>query len=67
MTKFKYDEAMSRLQEISSLLEGEIKDINQVSALVKESAELIKKCKKQLKETSSAIEDTLNKIDEPLA
>lgn len=67
MTKFKYDEALARLQKISILLEGEIQDINQVSALVKESSDLIKKCKKQLKETSSDIDDTLNKIDEPLA
>lgn len=63
MTKFNYGEAMARLQEISSILEGEIDNIGEVSNLVKESARLIKQCKKQLKDTESAIETTLDNIE----
>ena len=67
MTKFKYDEALTRLQEISKILESEVEDINELSALVKESAKLLKQCKLQLKNTSDEIDKTLNNIDEPLA
>jgi len=67
MTKFKYSKALERLQEISTILEGDIQDINQLSELVNESAKLVKQCKKQLRETSEKIEQTLNNLDEPLA
>ncbi|MEN8251575.1 MAG: exodeoxyribonuclease VII small subunit [Bacteroidota bacterium] len=67
MSKLNYNQALARLQEISTLLEGEIEDINELSALVKESAKLVKQCRKQLKETGSEIESTLDNLDEPLA
>lgn len=67
MTKFKYTEALARLQEISEILESEVKDINELSELIKESAKLVKQCKKQLKDTSATIENTLDNLDEPLA
>ena len=63
MTKFKYDKALTRLEEISSELDGEIKDINKVSALVKESAELISNCKKALRMTTAEIEKTFENLD----
>lgn len=67
MSKLNYNKALDRLQEISTLLEGEIQDINELSSLVKESAKLVKQCRKQLKETGSEIESTLDNLDEPLA
>ncbi len=67
MTKFSYSKAVKRLKEISSELEGEVDDISHVSELVKESTALLTACKKHLKSTSKEIEDTLDKIDEPLA
>ena len=67
MAKFKYNEAIARLQEISNILEGEIQDINELSELIKESAKLVKQCKNQLKDTSEQIENTLDNLDEPLA
>ena len=67
MAKFKYNEALARLEEISKILEGEIQDINELSELIKESAKLVKQCKKQLKDTSTEIENTLDNLDEPLA
>ena len=67
MAKFNYNEALTRLQEISEILEGEVKDINELSDLIKESAKLVKQCKKQLRDTSATIEDTLDNLDEPLA
>ncbi len=63
MSKFNYSKALTRLQEISTLLEGEIKDINQLSALVKESAKLLKQCKQQLRDTAAEIDQTLDKLD----
>jgi exodeoxyribonuclease VII small subunit len=67
MAKVKYNEALTRLQEISSILEAEVQDINELSELIKESAKLVKQCKKQLKETSDEISNTLDNLDEPLA
>jgi exodeoxyribonuclease VII small subunit len=67
MAKFNYNEALARLQEISAILDSEVKDINELSELIKESAKLVKQCKKQLKDTSATIEDTLDNLDEPLA
>ena len=67
MAKFKYDEALARLQEISQVLESEVEDINELSEMIKESAKLVKQCKKHLKDTSAEIENTLDNLDEPLA
>ena len=67
MAKFKYDEALARLQEISQILENEVEDINKLSDLIKESAKLVKQCKKHLIDTSAEIENTLDNLEEPLA
>ena len=66
MTKFNYNEALARLQEISQILENEVEDINKLAQLIKESARLIRQCKKQLKLTSAEIANTLDNLDEPL-
>ena len=58
---------MTRLQEISEILESEVTDITELSELIKESAKLVRLCKKQLKDTSAIIENTLDNLDEPLA
>ena len=63
MTKFKYDKALARLEEISKELDGEITDINQVAELVKESAKLIAQCKKMLRSTTEEIDKTLNDLE----
>ena len=65
MTKFKYDKAIIRLEEISSELDGEITDINRVAELVKESATLIAQCKEMLRTTTDEIEKTFNDLDQP--
>lgn len=67
MAKFNYNQTLARLQEISNILEGEIEDINELSELIKESAKLVRQCKKHLKDTASEIENTLDNLDEPLA
>ena len=66
MAKFNYSKALIRLEEISESLAGEVQDIDILSDLVKESANLIKQCKQQLKNTVKEIEDTLDGIDKPL-
>ena len=67
MAKFNYNKALVRLQEISQILESEVEDINKLSELIKESAKLVKQCKKQLKDATAEIENTLDNLDEPLA
>jgi len=64
MTKFKYDKAVKRLEEISLELDGELDDISRLSELVKESTSLIKMCKKELRSTEDEINKTFDSIDE---
>ena len=63
MTKFKYEKAILRLEEISNELDGEITDISKVAELVKESATLIAQCKKMLRSTAEEIDNTFNDIE----
>ena len=63
MTKFNYEKAIQRLEEISQQLDGEINDITKVADLVRESANLIGQCKKLLRATSEEIEKTFNELD----
>ncbi|MFT4856482.1 MAG: exodeoxyribonuclease VII small subunit [Algoriphagus sp.] len=62
MTKLTYTEAMNRLELILSELEEGKKSVDELSALVKEAAELVKSCRKKLKSTedeiSKAFEDS---------
>lgn len=56
MNKQTYTEAMSRLEAILLQLEEGNKSVDELSALVKEAADLVKLCKMKLKSTESDIQ-----------
>jgi exodeoxyribonuclease VII small subunit len=55
MIELTYTEAMNRLELILSELEEGKKSVDELSALVKEAAELVKSCRKKLKSTEDEI------------
>lgn len=55
MTELTYTEAMNRLELILGELEEGKKSVDELSALVKEAAELVKSCRKKLKSTEDEI------------
>jgi exodeoxyribonuclease VII small subunit len=62
MTELTYTESMNRLELILSELEEGKKSVDELSALVKEAADLVKSCRNKLKSTedeiSKAFEDS---------
>ncbi|MCH6234356.1 exodeoxyribonuclease VII small subunit [Cognataquiflexum rubidum] len=54
-----YDQAISRIEEIVSILESGEKGMDELSVLVKEAAALVKDCKRKLKSTESEISKAL--------
>lgn len=54
-----YDESISRIEEIVSILENGEKGMDELSELVKEAAALVKNCKKKLKSTETEIAKAL--------
>lgn len=66
MAKINYQEASDRLQEILDTLEKHDLPMQELTALVKEAAKLIKACKSTLRSTEKDIENALNGLDEPL-
>lgn len=56
MNEQTYTEAMSRLEAILLQLEEGNKSVDELSALVKEAADLVKLCKMKLKSTESDIQ-----------
>ena len=54
-----YDESISRIEEIVSILESGEKGMDELSELVKEAAAPVKNCKKKLKSTETEIAKAL--------
>lgn len=52
---FSYDLAMKRIEEIISQLEQDDRGIDELAAMVKEASELVKNCKRKLKDTEETI------------
>lgn len=65
MSKFNYQKAMERLNQIANEMESEELDIDKISALVKESSTLLKACKKALAATEEEINKALEDTDQP--
>lgn len=57
MKEQSYTEAMARLESILSQLEEGNKSVDELSALVKEAAELVKHCRAKLRTAESDIQD----------
>lgn len=56
MSELTYNQAMSRLETILAELEEGKKSVDELSALVKEAAELVKSCRTKLKTTEEDIQ-----------
>ncbi len=65
MSKFNYNKALNRLNEIVAEMESNELDINKISKLVKESSTLLKACKKELTSTEDDINEVINQMNQP--
>ncbi|MCF6361196.1 MAG: exodeoxyribonuclease VII small subunit [Cyclobacteriaceae bacterium] len=65
MSKFNYNKALSRLNEIVAEMESDELDIEKISKLVKESSTLLKACKKALSTTEEGINEVIAQMNLP--
>ncbi len=61
--KQSYSEAIARIEEIVDIVENKSPDIDELSDLVKEGALLIKLCKEKLRNTESALTESLDQLE----
>ncbi len=62
--KFNYKKSLEEIESIVQKIESEDPDVDELSALVKRAAELIKQCKTKLKTTGEELEDIIQDIEE---
>jgi exodeoxyribonuclease VII small subunit len=62
--KFNYKSALGEIEEIVQKIESEEVDVDELSAMVKKAADLIKQCKTKLKDTGDELEDIIEKLDD---
>ena len=62
--KFNYKKSLEEIEQIVHKIENEEPDIDELSAMVKKAAELIRLCKSKLKDTNSELEDIMNNLEE---
>lgn len=65
MSKFNYNKALTRLNEIVAEMESNELDIDKISELVKESSTLLKACKKALVSTEEEINEVIKHMNKP--
>ena len=65
MSKFNYNKALKRLNQIVEEMESNELDIDTISKLVKESNTLLKACKKALSSTEDQINEAVNQMNQP--
>jgi exodeoxyribonuclease VII small subunit len=58
-----YDKSLKRIEEIISILEKGDKGIDELSELVKEASDLVKKCKIKLRMTEEEIKNAITHED----
>jgi exodeoxyribonuclease VII small subunit len=58
-----YDKSLKRIEEIVSILEKGDKGIDELSELVKEASDLVKKCKNKLRMTEEEIKNAISHED----
>lgn len=61
--KDSYKSAVEEIELIISKIENDEPDIDELSALVKKAAKLIKQCKEKLKGTDQDLNGTLEELD----
>ncbi len=62
--KFDYTKSVEELDAILAKIEGGEPDIDELSDMVRRAAELVKACRKKLRETEEDLEKTLNDLEE---
>jgi len=62
--KFSYKSTLEEIEGIVQKIESEEIDVDELSALVKKAADLIKQCKSKLRDTGSELEDIIENLDE---
>lgn len=58
-----YKEAMNRINEIVTTIEGDDLDIDELTALVKEATGLIASCKTKLQNAETDLQTSLDKLN----
>ena len=64
MKKFNYKNALEEIELIVEKIENEEVDVDELTALVKKAAGLVKQCKTRLKDTESELGDIIDKLDD---
>ena len=62
--KFNYKKALEEIEEIVAKIESEEVDVDELSALVKKAAELIKQCKTRLRNTGNELEEIIDNLED---
>lgn len=62
--KFNYKKSLEEIESIVQKIESEDPDVDELYALVKRAAELIKQCKTKLKTTGEELEDIIQDLEE---
>ena len=60
--KLNYKKAIERLEAIVTKIENEEPDVDELADLVKEAADLVKKCKLKLKQTEEDLDNSLEAL-----
>lgn len=61
---FNYKKALEEIEAIVQKIESEEIEVDELSAMVKKAADLIKQCKTKLKDTGSELEGIIEQLDE---
>lgn len=61
--KLNYKQALQRIESLVSQIEGEEPEVDNLTSMVKEALELLKYCKKHLKQTEDDLNDALQEME----
>lgn len=61
---FNYKAAMEEIDQIVKRIENEEVDVDELAALVKKAAELVKLCKSRLRDTETELENIIDNLNE---
>jgi exodeoxyribonuclease VII small subunit len=62
-SKNSYNDSINELEAIIESIEGGELSVDELTEMVKKAADLVKKCKKQLRTTEEELNKTLNDLD----
>ena len=62
--KFNYKKALEEIEDIVTKIESEEVDVDELSAMVKKAANLIRQCKTKLRETGNELEEIIDNLED---